>query len=109
MKKEKSVTQQYVECDGCKYVMGEDAPMIVVSVPFDYPWEFMRDNRQLEFHFHAIKQRHDCFRYWAHNPGIMRDSLKTRELDNEEIDEFMSLMLYREHSWGPGIEQKKAS
>jgi len=89
--------------------MGDEPPRITVTVPFDYPWEFLRDGHALEFHFHAIKQRHDCFRYWAHNPGIMRDSLKTRDLDEEQIDEFMSLMLYRHNSWGPGIEREKKS
>jgi hypothetical protein len=106
VKKKRTVTKEYMECDGCKYLMGE-GPMITVSVPFDYPWEYLRDDRQLEFHFHALQQRHDCFRYWAHNPRIMRDSLKDRELDNEEIDEFMSLMLYRERIGGPGVEREK--
>lgn len=109
MKKERTLTENYIECDGCKYVMGK-GPMITVSVPFDYPVHFLRDDRALEFHFHAIQARHDCFRYWAHNPQIMRDSLKARELDDEETDEFMSLMLYRQNSYSPGIErEKKAS
>jgi hypothetical protein len=103
MEKERTLTQKYLECDGCKYVMGSDDPMIVVSVPFDYPWEFLRDDRNLEFHFHAIRQRHDCFRYWAHNPRIMRESLEARKLNEDQIDEFMMMMLYREHSWQPGI------
>jgi len=106
MKKERTRTEEYVECDGCKYIMG-DGPMIVVSVPFDYPWEFLRvNNEALEFHFHALQQRHDCFRYWAHNPGVMRDSLKARELDSEQIDEFMSMMLYRQNNYSPGIERE---
>jgi hypothetical protein len=108
MNKERTVTQKYVECDGCKYVMG-NGPMITVSVPFDFPFEWLRGAKgeTLDFHFHAIQARHDCFRYWAHNPGVMRDSLRARELDNEQIDEFMSLMLYRQNSYSPGIEKPK--
>lgn len=107
MKKQRTETKTYIECDGCNYVMGE-GPMIVVSVPFDFPWEWLRGKRAetLEFHFHALRQRHDCFRYWAHNPSIMRTSLKERELDNEQVDEFMALMLYREKSWQPGIARE---
>lgn len=105
MEKERTLTQKYLECDGCKYLMGGAEPKIVVSVPFDYPWDVLReiDPGALEFHFHAIKQRHDCFRYWAHNPRIMKESLVARELDEEQIDEFMSMMLYRENSFSPGI------
>jgi len=32
MSKERTVTQKYMECDGCKYTMGGD-PFITVSVP----------------------------------------------------------------------------
>lgn len=104
MDKERTVTQKYRECDGCKYTMGSD-PMIVVSVPFDYPLDFLReiDPGTLEFHFHALANRHDCFRYWAHNPRIMKESLVARELDEEQIDEFMSMMLYRNSSFEPGV------
>lgn len=110
MKKQRTVTQQYLECDGCQYLMAEKDPMIVVSVPFDFPFEWLRGEKggTLDFHFHALKHRHDCFRYWAHNPRIMRDSLKARELDSEQADEFMELMLYRQNSFAPGIEKEKA-
>lgn len=110
MNRERTVTQKYMECDGCKYTMG-DGPMITVTVPFDYPWEFLREDEPgtLDFHFHALTHRHDCFRYWAHNPGIMEDSLRARELDNEQRDEFMSMMLYRQSSFSPGLERGKKS
>jgi hypothetical protein len=83
--------------------------MVTVSVPFDYPVEWLRGDpvSTLEFHFHAMTNRHDCFRYWAHKPSVMRASLKTRELDEEQIDDFMSMMLYRQDSWSPGIEREK--
>lgn len=109
MHRTKTVEQQYLECDGCKYILGKDDPRITVSVPFDYPLDFLQDDRTEEFHFHAIKQRHDCFRYWAHNPEIMRDSLKARGLSEEQMDEFMSLMLYRSKSWEPGISRPEAA
>ena len=110
MHRERNVTQEYIECDGCKYVLGSrTGPMIVVRVPHDYPWEALREDEPaaLEFHFHALAHRHDCFRYWAHNPSIMRDSLTARGFDEEQIDEFMSLMLYRESTFAPGIEREK--
>lgn len=106
MNKERTVTQKYMECDGCKYVMGE-SPHITVAVPFDYPLEFLRDDGTLEFHFHALTNRHDCFRYWAHNPRIMSESLTARGLDEEQIDEFTSMMLYRQNTFSPGIEREK--
>lgn len=116
MKKERTLTQEYLECDGCKYVMGSDAPLVTVTVPFDYPMKFLRADRALvradrtlEFHFHAIQARHDCFRYWAHNPQVMRDSLIARGLDEEQIDDFMAMMLYRQNSYSPGIEREKKS
>jgi hypothetical protein len=85
--------------------MGKDDPKIVITVPFDYPFEFMRgdDYEEIEFHFHALKHRHDCFRYWAHNPRVMRDSLTDRSFNEEQIDDFMSLMLYRQSAFSPGI------
>lgn len=102
MEKQRTLTEKYLECDGCQYLMGE-SPMIVVSVPFDFPFDFARDGSTLEFHFHALAHRHDCFRYWAHNVGVMERSLKERKLNEEQIDDFMSMMLYREHSFQPGI------
>ena len=109
MNKERTVTQQYMECDGCKYLMSDKDPFITVSVPFDYPLEFLRDGTMLDFHFHTLANRHDCFRYWAHNPRIMRDSLTARGMDEEQIDDFMSLMLYRQSPFSPGIEREKKS
>lgn len=109
MHRVKTVEQTYIECDGCKYVMGKNDPRIVVVVPFDYPFEMMRsdDVEQIEFHFHALRKRHDCFRYWAHNPEIMRDSLRARDFDDEQIDDFMALMLYREDNFHPGVARPK--
>ena len=108
MRKTRTKTEEYLTCDGCKYLMGK-GPMIVVSVPFDFPFEWLRGEKAetLDFHFHALKHRHDCFRYWAHNPSIMQRSLKDRELDNEQVDEFMELMLYRQNSYSPGLERKE--
>ena len=111
MMKKKTIEQEYLECDGCGYVMGKEDPRIEVSVPFDFPWEWLRDLKDpgvLTFHFHALRQRHDCFRYWAHNPRIMEQSLKDRELDNEQREEFLSLMLYRAEGnlYSPGIPRE---
>jgi len=106
MKKVRNVQQEYMECDGCIYVMSESKPRITVDVPFDYPLEALREDppRSLEFHFHADS---DCFRYWAHNPRIMRRSLAERELSEDEIMDFLSLMLYREDPFHPGVERPK--
>lgn len=107
MKKERTVTQEYLTCDGCLYLMAEKDPRIEVTVPFDYPLEFLRDGGVLTFHFHALTYRHDCFRYWAHSPDVMRRSVRERGLDKEQIDDFLSLMLYREDPIHPGIERPK--
>jgi hypothetical protein len=110
LKKTKTIEKEYLECDGCKYLMNENDPMVVVSVPFDFPFEWLRGPKAetLDFHFHALGHRHDCFRYWAHNPEVMRDSLKARDLDNEQAEEFMALMLYRQNSFSPGIAREPA-
>jgi len=92
-----TVTRPAVLCDGCEYLIDYRVPTITVVV------------RGEQFDFHdggeGAAERHDCFRYWAHNPRIMQRSLKNREWDDERIDEFMALMLYREvNSTGsPGI------
>jgi hypothetical protein len=109
MRKKKTIEQEYLECDGCKYLMGSKEPLITVTVPFDYPLEFLREDRTIEFHFHALTHRHDCFRYWAHNPRIMRDSLTNRGFDEEQIDEFLSLMLYREDAFHPGVARPEVA
>ena len=98
MDKQRTVVQDYRTCDGCDYMMGDKHPPIVVTVP---PGGLVF--AELVFHFHALTNRHDCFRYWAHNPSIMRKSLAERELDDQQIDEFMSMMLYREGQYAPGI------
>jgi len=108
MRKEATVTKEYLECDGCQYGMAEKDPRIEITVPYDFEWEALRSDppETLMFHFHAVQTRHDCFRYWAHSPHVMKRSLRERGLDAEQIDDFMSLMLYRE-GLGPGIERPK--
>lgn len=108
MKKMVQVTKEQISCDGCDYLMSLKDPHIIVSVPFDYPLEFLQDNRIVTFEFHALHHRHDCFRYWAHNPEIMRRSLRERDFTEEQIEDFMELMLYRQTPYSPGIERPKA-
>ena len=108
MKKTRMRSEEYLECDGCGYLMVSGKPMVVLSVPFDVGMAVEAEGRDwatVDFHFHVLAQRHDCFRYWAHNPRIMRNSLIEREFADDEIDDFMELMLYREHSYSPGIER----
>ncbi len=105
MKKQRTVEQEYLECDGCIYVMGEELRIELV-VPWGYPID-IGDDEQLTFHFHAMTLRHDCFRHWAHNPRIMKRSLTERGFSPQQIDDFMELMLYRENSYSPGVEKPK--
>ena len=109
MQKTRTVEQKYLECDGCQYLLGQSSPPIVVTVPFDFAWMEIREDppRELEFHFHTLSSRHDCFRYWAHNPHNMERSLRERGLNDDEIDAFMSLMLYRRDNFAPGVERPK--
>lgn len=110
MRKTVQVEKEQLSCDGCQYLMNESDARIEVSVPFDFILEELRADQPdtLDFHFHALGHRHDCFRYWAHGTDIMKRSLRERGLDDEQIDDFLSLMLYREHSWSPGIDRPKA-
>ncbi len=110
MRKSRTIEQPYLECDGCQYLMSEDDPRIEVTVPFDFPWKELQSDpiAMLTFHFHALGQRHDCFRYWAHDPHNMKRSLKEHGLDDNQIDDFMSLMLYRQQNgFGPGVARAK--
>jgi hypothetical protein len=106
-------------CDGCDYIIGltteerndsirvEERTM-TLRMPWDTDPIKKEDWVWLEFHFHSpvhMQSRRDCFRYWAHNPRIMKRSLEYRELPEDEIDEFMSVMLYRDNKHGPGIER----
>lgn len=111
MRKQVMVEKTQFTCDGCQYLMSQAQvdDGIKVVVPFDYSWMELREERELEFHFHTLSNRHDCFRYWAHNPDVMTRSLRDRKLDDEEIDQFLSLMLYRKHSWSPGLARPEAS
>ena len=93
---ETTVTSKAIQCDGCEYLVGRSVPLVRVLA------------RGWEFDFHdggeGAAERHDCFRYWAHNPHVMQRSLKARGLNEDEIDEFMAVMLYRkEGTSGPGI------
>lgn len=111
MLKTRDVTEQYMVCDGCGYLMNAKKPMIVVDVPFDVAIAVELEGRDWEsvsFHFHTLANRHDCFRYWAHNPAIMENSLKERGFYEEEIADFMELMLYRKNPFSPGIEKVKS-
>jgi len=94
-----TVTRRAIECDGCEYLIGSGVQTITLMV------------RDEQFDFHdggeGDAERHDCFRYWAHSPETMKRSLRNRGWGDERIDEFMSLMLYRADSWGPGIARPK--
>lgn len=102
-----TVTTPALACDGCQYLMSAKHPRVEVTVPFDFKVEWMRADRTETFHFHAHPHRHDCFRYWAHNPQVMRRSLEERDWSEEQIDDFMSMMLYRTGPFNPGIERPK--
>lgn len=109
MKAQVQVTKTQYTCDGCDYLMTEE--QVKHGVRVNVPLRTNDDpDRELEFHFHTLTNRHDCFRYWAHNPRIMTRSLKARDLDEEEVDTFLSLMLYRgDGAWpSPGIERPEA-
>jgi hypothetical protein len=95
-----TITRDATSCDGCEYLIGSDVPTIVVTV------------RGEQFDFHdggqGQAERHDCFRYWAHGPNIMKRSLLERGWNEEAIDEFLSLMLYRKDGLSPGVTRPKA-
>lgn len=97
-----TVSHPAVQCDGCEYIIGQKVPTVRVIA------------RGEQFDFHdggeGAAERHDCFRYWAHGPHIMRRSLENRDWDCEQIDEFMSLMLYRGKGAypGPGLPREPA-
>lgn len=93
-----TITRPAVSCDGCEYLISAGVQTTTLVV------------RGEQFDFHdggtGTAERHDCFRYWAHNPRIMRRSLEERDWGEERIDEFLSLMLYREGSLGPGLPRE---
>jgi hypothetical protein len=96
-----TVTETAIQCDGCEYLVGKNVETITVVV------------RGEIFDFHdggkGAAERHDCFRYWAHGPRIMRRSLENRGWPEERVEEFLSLMLYREEGgpWeSPGIPRE---
>lgn len=98
-----TVTRNAIQCDGCEYLIGAGVQTITLT------------QAEETFDFHdggeGAAERHDCFRYWAHNPDIMRRSLRNREWPEADIEDFMSLMLYRSESsagWGhgPGIPRE---
>lgn len=98
-----------LDCDGCDYTIAAAKEGGAVRVEKDasvlrVPWP----GSDLEFHFHSPKvSRNDCFRYWAHNPRIMRRSLERRSLSEAVIDDFLSAMLYRDNPSGPGVAREK--
>jgi len=97
MKKSVTVERTHMTCDGCGYLMNEKVEHIVLSIP-----------EVKDFHFHAADPFKrtadaDCFRCWAHNVKIMKDSLKNRNCSEGEIDKFLSGMLYRERPGGSDV------
>lgn len=119
MIKTKNETKEYYICDGCFYMIGlsteeRNAGTTVeeITMTINIPWDVEGDS--FEFHFHSPGTRgiggwRDCFRYWAHNPEIMKISLKERETSEDEIDEFMTQMLYRSRAHSPGIDRPKVN
>lgn len=107
-----TVEKPQYTCDGCDYLMRESEidQAVRVVVPFDYPWMDLQAGHELEFHFHTLSNRHDCFRYWAHNTHVMKRSLVHRGLTEDEIDSFMGLMLYRDDDrpYSPGLARPAA-
>jgi hypothetical protein len=112
------------ERDGCGYLLGRTTDEVAAGVtlaskittlriPWE-PFEIQEDGGVfIEFHFHGPEDegRRDCFRYWAHSPHVMKQSLKHRSFDDDEIDQFMSTHLYRATPFGAGIarpEETKA-
>lgn len=102
--------REVLTCDGCDYILGLTTEEKEAGVDVEdtiakltIPWK----GKVLEFLFHIAAHRHDCFRYWAHNPGIMKKSLADRDFIPSEVDEFMSTFLYREHSHEPGITRSE--
>jgi hypothetical protein len=94
------VTRSAIVCDGCGYIIPGGERQITLTV------------RKEVFDFcdggEGAAEKHDCFRYWAHGPRIMRRSLEERDWDDERIEEFLSLMLYRGEGWlgGPGVPRE---
>lgn len=91
-----TITRDAICCDGCDYIIENGVRTIALVV------------REEMFDFHdggqGNAERHDCFRFWAHNPDIMKRSLGARDWDEDRIEEFMSLMLYRSSTPGsPGM------
>lgn len=111
MRTTETVPKEVLTCDGCDYLIGltqeeyNDGRIIEeVIATLIIPWE-AAINEILEFHFHVVPHRQDCFRYWAHNPRIMRRSLKARSMQEDEINKFMEIFIYRSENWNsaPGI------
>src|SRR5881227_3380864 len=80
-------------CDGCDYIIGltreewnNGATVEERTITLRIPWDTDNSDKEkwvwLEFHFHSpvhYQSRRDCFRYWAHNPRIMKNSLEYRD------------------------------
>lgn len=123
MKREKMAPKRWVECDGCQYQIGltraerdEGADIesrtTVLRVPTEHGDGPSEDDGFLEFHFHGPNgSRHDCFRYWANSPDVMKRSLKERGWEEEQIDKFMATHLYRPEgqTFGPGMTRPKVN
>jgi hypothetical protein len=106
MKTEQVVPQTVYECDGCAYVLvltteekAAGKEVLDTAAILTIPW----GGQKLEFHFHVVRARNDCFRYWAHNPQVMKRSLEDRDLTDDDIESFMATFLYRSHSHEPGV------
>ncbi len=110
MKKQRTETKEYLECDGCQYVIGlstHDRERGVKLEDCVTTLDVFWDDERVVFHFHGAEHptRHDCFRYWAHNVHVIQRSLKERGWDDEDIDDFLRVHLYSDPNkvGSPGI------
>ena len=112
VKKTRSEITEFLECDGCKYVLGLTTEQRDAGVEIEetiatliIPW----GGAPVEFHFHVQRGRNDCFRYWAHNPPVMKFSLEERDWEHKDIQEFMTMFLYTDKFGGPGVAREAAN
>jgi hypothetical protein len=90
MNRSRMKEEKWFDCDGCGYALSGSI-MTLDTAFHDYD-----ENNTSVFHFHRPSKEHDCFRHWAHNLYVMKRSLQQRKWHEEEIDEFLLCMLYRE-------------
>ena len=70
MKKKREI--DYIECDGCQYMLDKHEKMIKLEIPIGPRVEV--------FHFHSLSHpsRSDCLRYWNLNPYMIKRTLQER-------------------------------